>query len=292
MKSISQFSRFGPTRVHARKKVMFLASVLAVGLLTAPELLLAQSDSEKRPARKAASNTLVVAGVAIDKSKLEYLITERVRMGQQDSQGLREAMASELVQRELLLQEAKRRGLDRQAATRVQQEIASDRILAGIFVNQFISENPVTDEMIKKEYDDFIKRAGSEEILIRQVLLPTLEDAKGVLARITAGEKFEEVASKVSRDGASRQQGGLTGWVPTTLLQPNIAAAVKGLSKGTLAKEAVQTPAGWHVIRVEDKRAYTKPKLGDVRAQIQQQLQQRLIDEHMKSLLAKAQTKN
>jgi peptidyl-prolyl cis-trans isomerase C len=189
---------------------MFLASVLAVGLLTAPELLLAQSDSEKRPARKATSNTLMVAGVAIDKSKLEYLITERLRMGQQDSQGLREAMASELVQRELLMQEAKRRGLDRQAATRVQQEIASDRILAGIFVNQFISENPVTDEMIKKEYDDFIKRAGSEEILIRQVLLPTLEDAKGVLARITAGEKFEEVASKVSRDGASRQQGGLT----------------------------------------------------------------------------------
>lgn len=273
---------------------LFLASFL---IATSQTIAWAQSGSDgseaKRAARKGSSaNSLVVAGVSIDKAKLEYLIVERVRMGQPDSQGLREALASELVQRELLIQEAKRRGLDRQASTRTQQEIAADRILAGSFVSKFLSENPVTDEMIKKEYDDFIKRAGGEEILIRQVLLPTLEDAKGVLARIAAGEKFEEVASKVSRDGASRQQGGLTGWVPTTLLQPKIADAVKGLSKGALAKEAVQTPAGWHVIRVEDKRAYTKPKLADVRTQIQQRLQQRLIDEHVKSLLAKAQAKN
>ncbi len=268
------------------------ALLVAVTLLVGPGLVLAQADSEKRPARKASSNSLVVAGVTIDKAKLEYLITERVRMGQPDSQALRESLASELVQRELLMQEAKRRGLDRQAATRVQQEIASDRILAGVFVNQFVSENPVTDEMVKKEYDDFIKRAGSEEVLIRQVLLPSLEDAKGVLARIAAGEKFEEVAAKVSRDGASRQQGGLTGWVPTTLLQPKIADAVKGLSKGSLAKEAVQTPAGWHVIRLEDKRSYTKPKLEAVKGQIRQNLQQRALDEHVKSLLAKAQGKN
>lgn len=268
------------------------ALVVAVTLLVGPSLVLAQSDSDKRPARKASSNTLVVAGVTIDKAKLEYLIAERVRMGQPDSQALREALASELVQRELLMQEAKRRGLDRQSATRVQQEIAADRILAGAFVSQFISEKPVTDEMVKKEYDDFIKRAGSEEVLIRQVLLPTLEDAKGVLARIAAGEKFEEVAAKVSRDGASRQQGGLTGWAPTSLLQPKIADAVKGLSKGSLVKEAVQTPAGWHVIRLEDKRAYTKPSLESVRGQIRQNLQQRALDEHVKSLLAKAQSKN
>ncbi|MFM7012319.1 MAG: peptidylprolyl isomerase [Betaproteobacteria bacterium] len=230
--------------------------------------------------------------MSIDKAKLEYLIAERVRMGQPDSQVLREALASELVQRELLMQEAKRRGLDRQSATLVQQEIASDRILAGAFVSQFINENPVSDEAVKKEYDDFIKRAGSEEVLIRQVLLPTLEDAKGVLTRIVAGEKFEEVAAKVSRDGASRQQGGLTGWAPTNFLQPKIADAVKGLSKGSLVKEAVQTPAGWHVIRLEDRRAYTKPSLEAARGQIRQNLQQRALDEYVKSLLAKVQSKN
>lgn len=279
-----------PARIHSSASA--IGACLLAALLLTPSISSAQSESDKRAGRKAASNTLVVAGVTIERAKLEYLIAERVRMGQPDSQGLRDSLASELVQRELLMQEAKRRGLDRQASTRVQQEIASDRILAGAFVSQFMSENPVTDEMVKKEYEDFIKRAGSEEVLIRQVLVPTLEDAKGVLARIASGEKFEEVAAKVSRDGASRQQGGLTGWVPTTLLQPKIAEAVKGLSKGALAKEAVQTPAGWHVIRLEDKRAYTKPSLESVRGQIRQNLQQRALDEHLKSLLAKAQAKN
>lgn len=250
-----------------------------------------EADAKRAPRKGAAGNALVVSGVTIDRTKLEFLIAERARAGQPDSPALREALASELVQRELLIQEAKRRGIDRQAATRTQQEIAGDRILAGSYVSQFLSENPVTDEMVKKEYEDFIKRAGSEEVLIRQILVPTLEDAKGVLARLSAGEKFEEVASKVSRDGSSRQQGGLTGWVPTALLQPKIAEAVKGLSKGALAKEAVQTPAGWHVIRLEDKRAYTKPSFDSVRGQIQQRLQQRLIDEHVRSLLNKAQGK-
>ena len=279
-----------PARIHSSASA--IGACLLAALLLTPSVSSAQSEPDKRAGRKAASNTLVVAGVTIERAKLEYLIAERVRMGQPDSQGLRDSLASELVQRELLMQEAKRRGLDRQASTRVQQEIASDRILAGAFVSQFMSENPVTDEMVKKEYEDFIKRAGSEEVLIRQVLVPTLEDAKGVLARIASGEKFEEVAAKVSRDGASRQQGGLTGWVPTTLLQPKIAEAVKGLSKGALVKEAVQTPAGWHVIRLEDKRAYTKPSLESVRGQIRQNLQQRALDEHLKSLLAKAQAKN
>lgn len=271
----------------------FSALVLTFGVLTTP-LVSAQSsadsDSKAKATRKSAS-TLVVKGVAIDRSKFEFLLVERVRGGQADSPALREAVANELVQRELLMVEARRKGLDRQAQTRVQQDLASDRVLATLYINQYLSENPVTEEAVKREFDDFVKRAGNEEVLIRQILLPNLEDAKGVLARLTAGEKFDELAVKLSRDAASRQQGGLIGWVPTALLQPKIAEAVKSLSKGSMSKEAIQSPAGWHVVRLEDKRPFTKPNFEAVRSQIQLRLQQKAIDEHLNSLFTKSQNK-
>lgn len=286
-------------KIHTKQKYKgnIARDLMAILLSISAGLAFAQtaadsSDSKKANRKSGNSNTLLVAGVSVDRAKLEFLIKERVGMGQPDSPGLREAVATELVQRELMIQEARRRGLDKQPNTRTQQEIAADRILAGIYVNQVLTETPISDDAIKKEYEDFLKRAGTEEVLIRQILVPNQEDAKGVLARLSAGEKFDELAKRVSRDTATRAQGGLSSWVPVGLLQPKLAEAIKGLSKGAQAKEAIQTPAGWHVIRLEDKRAFTKPSFESMRGQIRQRLQQAVIDDHVKGLLAKAQVKN
>jgi peptidyl-prolyl cis-trans isomerase C len=270
---------------------------LAIILSLSSGLIVAQStpetgESKKTNRKSASANTISVAGVTIDRAKLEFLIKERLSAGQADSPSLREALATELVQRELMVQEAKRKGLDKQPDSRISQDIASDRSLAGIYINQLLTENPISEDAMKKEYEDSIKRAGSEEVLIRQILVPSQEDAKGVLARLAAGEKFDDLAKRVSRDPASRTQGGLTNWVPSGFLQPKLAEAIKGLGKGAQAKEAIQTPAGWHVIRLEDKRSFAKPSYESARGQIRQRLQQKVIDDHVKALLAKSQLKN
>ena len=282
-----------PSRARA-----FTVLLLSCAALAQPLTLMAQSspdgvDAKKeRGARKGSgAQSLVVAGVAVDRAKFDFLLAEQLRLGQPDTPRLREAIASELLQRELLIQEAKRKGLDRSAAVRLQQDLASERALAGAYLSQFMAEQRIDDAAVQKEYDELIKRAGNEEVLIRQILVPSLEDAKGVLARLNAGEKFEDLVAKVSRDASSRQQGGQVGWVPIGFLLPKVAEAVKGLSKGGLTKEPAQTVLGWHIIRLEDKRAYTKPTLDRVRPQIVASLQQRAIDQHVRELHERSKSK-
>ena len=77
--------------------------------------------------------------------------------------------------------------------------------------------------------------------------------AQSALARVKSGEAFDVVAKQVSED-INKAQGGVTGLRAADHLPDEFVAAVKALQPGQVAPELVRTGAGFHVLKLLDRR--------------------------------------
>jgi len=85
------------------------------------------------------------------------------------------------------------------------------------------------------------------------------QKAEGLLAKVKAGDDFAVIAKKSSDDGGTASKGGDLGFFPHGQMAPEFEAAAFALEAGGLS-DIVESPFGFHIIRVEEKRAAgTKP---------------------------------
>ena len=113
------------------------------------------------------------------------------------------------------------------------------------------------------------------------------EEAKDIITRLKKGDKFEDLA-KQSKDPGSREKGGELDWAaPTDYVKP-FGDALTKLQKGQYTDTPVKSNFGWHVILLDDTRAFTPPPLKDVEPQIVQSLQRQIVDQHVQELVKRA----
>lgn len=235
----------------------------------------------------AAAPVATVNGKAIPAERADVMVNEQRAQGAPDNQQLRDAVREELIRREVLAQEAGKKGLDKKADVQAQMDLARQAVLLRAYVQDFMKSNPITEADLKKEYDGIKAQMGSKEYKPRHVLLETEEEAKAVIAKLRAGEKFEELA-KQSKDPGSKDTGGDLGWSnPGMFVKPFSEAMVK-LEKGQYSAVPVKSDFGYHVIQLDDVREMKAPEFATVKAQLEQRLQQQKIEQHIMDLRNKA----
>lgn len=256
---------------------LILALVVA---LSAPGLALAQAG---------AANTKIatVNGVVIPKAKVDAVVRAQEARGQKDTPELRAAIRNSLITWEILAQEANRKGLGKNAETMLQLELARTQILFQAFSADFFNRHPASDDALKAEYEKLKAKMSDKEYKARHILLGKEADAKQIIEKLKKGEKFEELA-KASTDPGSKDKGGELEWSqPGGFVKPFSDAMVK-LEKGKYTETPVETPYGWHVIRLEDVRPAKIPDLDEVKPRLQQHLQEAMFEKAVADLRAKA----
>ena len=125
-----------------------------------------------------------------------------------------------------------------------------------------------TDEAMKKVYDDASKQiTGEQEVHARHILVETEDEAKQIEDELKKGADFAELAKKKSKDpGAS--DGGDLGFFTKDQMVPEFSAVAFALEPGKIS-DPVKSQFGWHVIKVEEKRARAAPDFEQVKAQIE-----------------------
>lgn len=246
----------------------------------------------KEPAKPAApavkDPVAVVNGVSIPKSRSDALARQQAQRGQADTADLRGAIREELINREILSQEATRAGVAKRPEVAAQIEAVRQEIVVGAFVNDWLRKNPVTDSEIQKEYERVKGSSGDKEYKARHILVKSEDQAKSIIAELKKGSKFEDLAKQHSDDTGSKPRGGDLDWnVPGTFVKEFSDALVK-LEKGKMTEAPVKTQYGFHVIRLDDIRAAQFPPLAQVRTQIQQQMQQQKLQAFVGELRGKA----
>jgi peptidyl-prolyl cis-trans isomerase C len=236
-----------------------------------------------------AQNIAVVNGTPIPKSRADALVAQLVKQGQADTPQLQQAVRDELVNREILMQEAVREGVPARADVKAQVAVAEQTVILRALIEDFVKKNTPSDAEVKARYDDLVKESGGgNELHLHHILVDNEQQAKDLTAKIKAGAKFEDLAKQYSKDPGSAKNGGDLDWSNPKAYVPEFAQAAEKLKKGQMTDTPVHTQFGWHIIRLDDSRAVAPPPLDQVKKQIVQQIQQEKLQAFEQKLRAQA----
>jgi peptidyl-prolyl cis-trans isomerase C len=247
-------------------------------------------DGDKSAAAPAVSATAPVAtvnGAPISQARFNFLLQQSQQQGQPDSPEVRKNIREKLIIEEIVAQEALKKGMDKLADVNTQIELARQTILIRTYLQDYIKNNPLGDDVLKAEYDKIKSQMGDKEYHARHILVEKEAEAKDIIAKLKKGEKFEKLAEK-SKDPGSKAKGGDLGWAAPANFVPEFSAAMTKLQKGQYTADPVKSQFGYHIIKLEDSRAMQAPPFDEVKQNLRQRAQQQQIDKMISDLRAKA----
>ncbi len=179
----------------------------------------------------------------------------------------RAAALSALIEIRLMADKAVDEGIDQDPEFKQRMEFLRQRALHSTYIEKKIAPS-ITDEQVRARYDKEIAAAPpTNEIHARHILVDTKEKAEEIIKKLENGADFAELAKENSTDGAA-SQGGDLGWFGPGRMVPEFEKAAFALDVGDFTHEPVKTDFGWHVIKVDDKRAQQPPAFDQVKSQI------------------------
>ncbi len=238
-----------------------------------------------------AQNVAVVNGKPVPSSRVDMLASQLAKAGRPVTDEVRAQIKEEVIVREIFMQEAQKRGLAASEDVKAQMELARQTILIRELFADFQKKNPVTDAELKGEYDKFVATNSGKEYKARHILVDKEDEAKDIVARLKKGEKFDELAKKLSKDPGSGAKGGDLDWANATSYVAEFSQAMVKLEKGQLTQEPVKSQFGWHVIQLDDTRDAKLPAFEDLKPQISQQLTQQKLATFQEDLRKAAKVK-
>jgi peptidyl-prolyl cis-trans isomerase C len=235
-----------------------------------------------------AQNVAVVNGTAIPSARADALIKTVPQQAQGDQTQLRAAVREELINREVLMQEATREGITNDPAVKQQMLMASQAVAIRALLEKYLATHQPSDKELKAEYDQIAQQMGGKEYHLHHILVDNEAQAKDLIAKIKAGGNFEDLAKQFSKDPGSAKNGGDLDWANPKAYVPEFGAAAEKLTKGQITDTPVHTQFGWHIIRLDDTRDITPPSFDSVKAQLVQQAQKGQIEQFQSKLRGQA----
>lgn len=172
----------------------------------------------------------------------------------------------ELIERRLFAMEAEARGLDRDPAIRRQIEMARDAVLWSAIAED-IYTRANDPERVERLYRENIQKLGrGEQVRIRHIQFDTREAADAAKRRLDAGERFEALAFELSTDRETAADGGLIGWGELDDMRPAFRNALANATVGHVIGPFEDV--GWHLVRIDDRRAQGAESLESLRPNI------------------------
>lgn len=202
------------------------------------------------------------SGLRIDDADLDRAVQSVAQQNQLSVEQLRERLKSD--------------GID---FTRFRNNLRDQMLVERVREREVYGRIRITDQEVDRLVDQ--QRAAAQadaEYNIAQILVAVpggassaqREERKAVaeraLARIRAGEAFAAVAREVSDDSSSRERGGELGMRPASRLPDLFVDSVRRLEAGEMAPAPVSSAAGFHLLRLVDKRDGAALRVAQTRA--------------------------
>jgi peptidyl-prolyl cis-trans isomerase C len=254
---------------------------LFVLALFAPATVWAQTGAAIEPVQDAVLAR--VNGDTVRRTEVLAAIEELpAQYRQMPMEVLFDRMISQLIDRKLVAQAAQKGGLG--GDPEVERRLAGlrERLMQEVYLTRAIEER-VTDEKVRARYDTEVRDLPvREEVRARHILVDQESEAKAVLDELAKGGDFIAIARRLTPGPAgAANDGGDLGYFTKDRMVPEFAEAAFALKKGETSKAPVKTQFGWHIIKVEDRRATPPPSFDERKPE----LQRILADEGLRAVL-------
>ena len=244
-------------------------------------------------------NELVrVNGVAISLEEFRQISEQQPLEGKMrllNEKGLRDFLDNYVINREVLYQEAKQKGFDKNKEIEIKVENLKRAMAIDALLEQALKgKTDVPDSEIQKYYQENRARFTEPlEIRIRHIVVNSEPALKEVLKRLAEGGSFEKIASLYNVD-KSRENGGDLGFIRRGQLAPTFAQfedAAFSLQKRGDTSEVVKTPLGYHIIQLSETRGTALKPFNTVKEKIRSFLQAKKKQEAYLEYLKEARSR-
>jgi peptidyl-prolyl cis-trans isomerase C len=166
-----------------------------------------------------------------------------------EKEGGKRKFLDELITRELLMQEARRRGLDQDDTIRDKtQRYKEQLILDELLKDKLQSKVELTQVELDAYYE---KHAGQLldplKANVSIMLLPNVYAAKDLEAQINRGGSFAKFAQRYSIDEKTKSKGGELGPYRKGLVVPEVDAVIHTLKFG-MVSAPIKTDSGYYLV--------------------------------------------
>jgi peptidyl-prolyl cis-trans isomerase C len=257
-----------PRNPPRRQPVAFAA--LAALLLAVPIVSACSKNDSSSEAQASAPDPVVARVNGVDIKQSDLALAEE-DLGA-DMQGVspearREHLISYLADIIMVTQAADKKKLADNPEFKRRLAFLRNKLLMG-YELQEEAKSAATDEALHQTYNEAVKSmGGQEEVRARHILVETEDEAKNLLDQIKGGADFATLAKEKSKDPGAAEGGDL-GYFTKDQMVPEFADVAFKMYPGQLSNP-VKTQFGWHIIKVEDKRAKQPPEFDKVKDQIE-----------------------
>ena len=229
--------------------------------------------------------------VTEEQVKTEYeSITGDQRKAVNDDPATRRNMVENAINAEILVQAAKKAGLEKDEDYKKAVDRFERQFLASKFMQKAI-EPKLGKSDVKKFFDENKAFFDSTQVCASHIVVQEEKEASKVLALVKAkGAKFEEVAKKNSLDPSVQENKGNLGCFTRERMVPEFAATAFNMHKGEI-KGPVRTMYGFHIIKVYDIKAGKVPGYDEVEQQAKEVYRNKLVSELINELRTKSSVK-
>ena len=261
------------------EKVMGEAIKIPDVVATINGVNIAGEELETRMARLRLTNPKGFDAMSMEEKKM--LLTRTL-----DSMVVRKLMYLEAVKRnidvtaeeiEMKLEETKRQFPSEDAFMKALQEDkltiqawkgeAKKNLMAMKLEEMTVDGIKIPDNEIEAYYKRNRKELNQDAVKISHILVNTEEEAKKVIQEFEEGKDFSGLAKKYSLDRDTKDKGGYLGWYIRGELSKEVEDAAYSLSPGHISAP-IKGHFGYHIIRLDDKKAGEKQTLEDHRERI------------------------
>jgi parvulin-like peptidyl-prolyl isomerase len=229
-------------------KGSIIASMLLVGTLNAGDVL------------------ATVNGVAIDKSTIDATFKNRGMSFDKLPQEQKKQILDRLIERELLVEIAKKDGTENDAEYKKDLENLKKDLLIKTWMNKAYKKTLISDSEANKYYqDNKDKYKEPEKVRARHILVKSEDEAKKIIDELknlkgdALKNKFIELAKAKSKGPSGKNGGDLNYFARGQMVKPFEEAAFS-MKKGEISTKPIKTQFGYHIIYLEDKKpASIKP---------------------------------
>ena len=229
-------------------RILLAAAALIPGLAMAQQILekkekAAEKAAEKaeksekaaKPAAKPAAGKPIatVNGVVVPQARADFLMQQQAQRGAPDTEQMRGAVREELINREVLAQEARKAGAEKAPEVQTQLDMVRQEIVVELLPAGVRAQEPGQPRPRSRRSTTAPNRSTATRNTRRVTSWSRPRTRrKGLIADLKKGAKFDELATKNSKDTGSAQRGGDLDWnVPGTFDKQFSDAMVK-LDKG------------------------------------------------------------
>jgi peptidyl-prolyl cis-trans isomerase C len=230
----------------------------------------------------------VMATVNGTEITLGHMIALRKSLPQQYDQipakVLYDGILEQLIQQTLLMQSYK-------DELSLQYKLTIENERRGVFARAAIErvmKQPISDEELQKSYEEqYVKADQKTEYSAAHILVDTEDEAKALIEELNKGADFATLAKEKSK-GPSGANGGDLGWFSEGMMVEPFFDAVAKLKPGEISPP-VQSEFGWHVVLLKETRSMARPKLDEVRSEIEGELRKAAFDSFVENLTNSAE---